>query len=204
MFSRTESLKQYLKLYPITSGIIIINLLMFGIMSIVGSTKDGLTLYNFGAMYSSSEAELWRYISAIFIHIGFAHLFFNCFTLYVFAPPLELILGKTRYVIFYLLSGVAGNLATVLLESDVRISAGASGAIYGLYAAYLFLAIFRKEFFPQQMKQMIIIIIVLGFAYSFIVPEVNIYAHLGGFVGGFAVLAVMVLFIKRKQRKRSQ
>lgn len=202
VFLRTESFKQYIKLYPITTGIIAINLLIFGIMSIVGSTEDVITLFRFGAMYNSPDAEAWRYIASIFIHIGFAHLLFNCFALYVFAPPLERILGKIRYLVLYLLSGIAGNIATLLFQSEPRISAGASGAIYGIYAAYLFLAIFRKEFFDHQTKQMIITIIAAGFIFS-LLPGINIYAHLGGFVGGIIVLSIMVLFIKRKYRKRS-
>jgi rhomboid protease GluP len=203
MFLRTESFKQYIKLYPITTGIIAINLIVFGIISIVGSTENIQTLYEFGAMITSPDAEAWRYVAAIFIHSGFGHLFFNCFALFVFAPPLERILGKTRYLVLYLLSGIAGNIASVWLHSEVVIAAGASGAIYGIYGAYLFLAIFRKDFFHHQIKQMIITIIVAGFIFSVITPNVDLYGHLGGFIGGIIVLSIMVLFIKSKYHKRS-
>lgn len=203
MFARKESLKQYIRLYPVTAALIVINLIMLGLMELYGSSQDGETLYNFGALFEISgvTAEPWRYVTAIFLHIGFEHLLFNCFTLYVFAPPLEIMLGKWRYIVLYLISGIAGNIASMLLHTDEFISAGASGALYGIYAAYLYLAIFRKDIIDKQTKQTIITIILIGFLYSVIVPKVDLYAHLGGFVGGFATIALIALSIKRKYRK---
>ncbi|MFH5186245.1 rhomboid family intramembrane serine protease [Paenibacillus sp. TAB 01] len=146
MFLRTESLKQYVRLYPVTTVLICIHLVVLGLMEWTGSSEDSRTLLRFGALFDlpGMVPEWWRYITAMFVHIGFAHLFFNSFTLYVFAPPLERMLGVWRYALLYLLCGIAGNLASAWFHSDYFISAGASGAIYGVYAAYLFLAIFRK------------------------------------------------------------
>lgn len=208
MFLRTESFKQYIRLYPITTALIVINIILVGLMEMFGSSQDTYTLLNFGAMYGYGDLkpEFWRYFTSMFLHIGFSHLFFNCFALFVFAPPLERMLGKVRYVILYILSGISGNIVSVLLHpsSEPFVAAGASGAIYGIYAAYLFLAIFRKDIFDQQTKQMIITIIVVGFIYSFIVPRVDLYAHLGGFIGGIITMALIVLSIKRRYRKQSQ
>lgn len=208
MFSRTESLKQYIKLYPITALLIGINIIVLLAMEWYGSSTNELTLLQFGAIFDfpnlqpNLEPELWRYVTAMFLHIGFAHLFFNSFALYVFAPPMEYMLGKWRYLLLYLLSGIAGNVISKLLHQNDFIGAGASGAIYGIYAAYLFLAIFRKDIFDKQTKQSIITIIVVGVIYSIIVPGVDLYAHLGGFIGGMITMALIVLSIKRKYRRR--
>ncbi|RAV21326.1 rhomboid family intramembrane serine protease [Paenibacillus contaminans] len=203
MFARTESLKQYIRLYPVTTALIVINLIVLGLMEWYGSSQDNETLYRFGALFDlpGETAEPWRYVTAIFLHIGFSHLLFNCFTLYVFAPPLEIMLGKWRYILLYLVSGIVGNIASMLLHQDYFISAGASGALYGIYAAYLYLAIFRKDIIDKQTKQTIVTIIVIGFLYSVIVPRVDLYAHFGGFVGGFATIALIALSIKRRYRK---
>ncbi|WP_282935869.1 rhomboid family intramembrane serine protease [Paenibacillus sp. RC67] len=204
MFSRTESLKQYIRLYPVNTAIIVIQLLVMAGMTIYGSSKDNSTLIRFGAMFDlpRMEPELWRYVTSIFVHIGFEHLLFNSFAIYVFAAPLERMFGSFRYAVFYLLSGIAGNIASALLHKDYYIGAGASGAIYGVYAAYLYLSVFRKDLIDYQTKQTVRIIVIIGFIYSVVIPNVDIYAHLGGFVGGLLFTALMTLFIKRRQREQ--
>lgn len=203
MFSRTESLKQYIKWYPVTAVLICIHILVLGLMEWFGSSQDTVTLIQFGALFDlpNLKPEAWRYFTAMFLHIGFAHLLFNCFALYVFAPPLERMLGKWRYVLFYLVCGLIGNLVSALFHQDYFVSAGASGAIYGIYAAYLYLAMFRKDIIDHQTKQMVLTIIGVGFIYSFVVPNIDIYAHLGGFLGGLVTMALIVLFIKRRTRR---
>ncbi|NHN29552.1 rhomboid family intramembrane serine protease [Paenibacillus agricola] len=204
MFSRRESLKQYFSWYPVTAVIICINLLLWGLMEWyeLSHSKDE-TFYLFGALFDlpGLTAEPWRYVTAIFLHNGFAHLLFNCFALYVFAPPLERMLGKWRYLLTYIASGIAGNICSMWLHMDYFISVGASGAIYGIYAAFLYLALFRKDIIDSQTKKMVVILIAVGFANSLIVPNIDIYAHLGGFIGGFVVLALIVLSIKRRHRR---
>lgn len=201
MFVRTESFKQYLRYYPVTCVLIAVNLLLVLLMEISGSSQNTMTLIQFGALFEVDgfKPELWRFVTAMFLHNGFAHLFFNCFALFVFAPALERMLGKVRYIALYLVSGIAGNIVSYWLHSDSFISVGASGAIYGIYAAYLFLAIFRKDIIDLQTKQTIVTIIVIGFLYSFIVPRVDIYGHLGGFLGGLVVMYLIALSIRRRR-----
>ncbi|OXM83507.1 rhomboid family intramembrane serine protease [Paenibacillus rigui] len=206
MFLRNESLKQYIKLYPVTTVLICVHLIVLGLMEWTGSSQDAETLLRFGALFDlpGMTPEWWRYLTAMFVHIGFAHMFFNSFTLYVFAPPLERMLGTWRYLLFYILSGIAGNLASAWLHPDHFISAGASGAIYGVYAAYLFLAIFRKDIIDRQTKQTIITILVIGFLQSIIVPHIDLYAHFGGFVGGLIVMGLISLSIQRRQKRHQE
>jgi rhomboid protease GluP len=194
LFLRYESFRQYIRWYPVTTAILVIQLIVFAAMALAGGTKDNETLVRFGALlnYPPFSGEYWRYLASIFIHIGFDHLLFNSFSLFVFAPPLERLLGKWKYMLFYLGSGFVGNLATVLFSSGFVLSAGASGAIYGIFAAYLFIALFYKQALDKQSSSTIKIVIVLGFVYTFLIPQINIAGHVGGFIGGFLLFAPMI------------
>ncbi|SFL07925.1 Membrane associated serine protease, rhomboid family [Paenibacillus sp. 1_12] len=205
MFARRESLKEYFRLYPVTALLIIVNIVVWGVMEVYSFGQDpSITRLQFGAIFDlpNMKAETWRYVTAMFIHIGFEHLFFNSFALYVFAPPLERMLGKWRYLLTYIVSGITGNIFSMWLHKDYFVSAGASGAIYGIYAAFLFLAIFRKDIIDQYTKKTILVIVGVGFASSLIIPRIDIYAHLGGFVGGIVTMALIVLSIKRRHRRQ--
>lgn len=203
MFARRESLKEYVRRYPVVTLVILINLIVFGAMEWYGSSEDGETLFRFGAMFGDPELkpEWWRYVAAVFLHIGFAHLLMNMFALYVFAAPLEYMLGWWRFAALYLVSGVVGNIASYLLHQEPFLGAGASGAIYGVYAAFLYLSIFRKDVLDAGSSTTIRTILIVGVIYSVIVPRVDLYAHVGGFVGGFAFTALLAALIRRRNRR---
>ncbi|MDF2668261.1 MAG: rhomboid family protein [Paenibacillus sp.] len=194
LFLRYESFSQYIRAYPITTAVLFVQIALFACMTIVGSSTDNETLIRFGALVNAPpySGEIWRYFSAIFLHIGFDHLLFNSFSIFIFAPPLERLLGKWRYLIFYLGSGLAGNLISELLSREIHISAGASGAIYGIFASYLYIALFRKEAIDKQSSTTIKTVLVVGVIYSFISPNVNWYAHLGGFLAGMLLFRQMI------------
>ncbi|MCC2683125.1 MAG: rhomboid family protein [Paenibacillaceae bacterium] len=194
IFLRYEKPMQYIRMYPVTTAILLIIIAVFAAMLITGSPTDPETLIRFGAQVNAPpyESQLWRIVTAMFIHIGFEHLLFNGFALYVFAPPLERMLGKLKYTLLYFGSGIVGNLAGQLLYQDVHVSAGASGAIYGVFAAYAYLSWLRKGLFDKQTRSTVNVMLAMGLIYTLLVPKVNLYAHLGGFVGGFLILHVMI------------
>jgi rhomboid protease GluP len=194
MFIRYEKPKEYLRLYPVTTTLLLIIVAVFVAMLIAGNPTDPETLIRFGAQVNAPpyQSEWWRYVTALFIHIGFEHLLFNGFAIFVFAPPLERMLGNIRYLALFLGSGIIGNLAGQLLYRDVNVSAGASGAIYGVFAAFAYLSWFRKDVFDKQSRKTVMTMLIIGLIYSLIVPRVNLYAHLGGFVGGFLILHIML------------
>ncbi len=205
MFVRRESFKEYLRYYPVTSALIAINVILLIVMEIYGSSQNVWTLLQFGAIYKLTgivDPEWWRYVTPIFLHGGVAHLLFNSFGLIVFAPPLERMLGKWRYIACYLFSGIIGNIVSWHLHQSDFIGVGASGAIYGIYAAYIYLALFRKDIMDDSSRKTIGTIVIIGIIYS-VVPfnNVDVWAHLGGFMGGFAFMAMVVWSIKRRYRK---
>jgi rhomboid protease GluP len=194
LFLRYESLKEYIRLYPVTALLLLVNVAVFIAMLIAGDPRSHETLIRFGAQLNIPpyQTEYWRYLTALFVHIGFEHLLFNGFALFVFAAPLERLLGKLPYLLFYLGSGVAGNLFSQLMAREAYVSAGASGAIYGVFAAFAYLSWLRKDLFDRQTRTAVTVMLVIGVVYSFLVPQVNLYAHLGGMIGGFLIMHIML------------
>ncbi|MEF3302626.1 rhomboid family intramembrane serine protease [Paenibacillus sp. GYB003] len=196
LFLRYENFRQYIRWYPITTAILALQLVMYVWMEIDGSTRSDETLIRFGALLNEFpySGEYWRYFASIFLHSGFDHLLFNSFSLFVFAPPLERMLGKWKYALFYLGSGFIGNLATALFYKgeETIVSVGASGAIYGVFAAYLFISLFFRRALDKQSSSTIVTVVVVGFIYSFLIPQINFYAHIGGFIGGFLLFAPLL------------
>ncbi len=217
MFVRTENLRSYIRLYPVNSVILLICIAMFIIMTLSGGTENSRVLLRFGAFISPFPRfelpglwgggwDLARFISAIFIHIGFSHILFNGFSIFVFAPELERMFGHVRYAVFFLVTGIAGNLTSHLFHSwtfkgQYTLSAGASGAIFGVFGAYLALVLLRRSFIDKGTYTTVMTIVVMGAVYSFIVPNVGWEAHLGGFIAGFIWMAAL---LQRQSRRRFQ
>src|SRR5699024_2025421 len=117
---------------------------------------------------------------------------FNSFALVLFGPALEQMLGKLKFIAAFLGAGLIGNLATFLLGPALYSHVGASGAIYGLFGIYAFMFAFLKHLIDPSSSQFINIILVLVLIMTFVRSGINVYAHVFGFIGGFA-LAPLVL-----------
>ncbi|NMM55056.1 rhomboid family intramembrane serine protease [Paenibacillus aquistagni] len=193
IFIRYENWRSYLKQFPVTSALIIMNIVMFIILAMNGGSTNGETLLRFGAVlkWEPFVEQTWRLVSAMFLHIGFEHLLFNMFALFVFAPPLERILGHVRYALLYVLSGIVGNAFSVYASEWGTLMAGASSAIYGLYGAYLFIAIFHRQALDEASRKTLYIILGLGVVQSFLMTNISWSAHLGGLAAGFILFAAI-------------
>lgn len=185
MFNRTESLSQYIKLYPVISILIAINIIVYllGWISPLGST-----ILNLGASanYLIADGEYWRLITSMFIHGGFFHLLFNMFSLYVFGPELERIAGKLRFFTIYFISGFMGNVISYLIQPPNYASIGASGAIFGIFGAFAALVYYTRKTMPQ-LKQIIMPIIIISIIMTFLQSDVNGTAHITGLVTGLII-----------------
>ncbi|MCP8618095.1 rhomboid family intramembrane serine protease [Salirhabdus salicampi] len=194
MFIRTESFQEFTRLYPIVTVLVGIHLILWLFTDII-PLPFLLTLTELGIgqnWYIQHEQEYWRLITAIFFHFGFGHMLFNSFSLILFGPALERLLGKGKFITAYLIAGFTGNIATLWLGSPFVTHAGASGAIFGLFGVYLFIVLYRKYLLDYQNTQIIITIMIFGFIMTFIQTNINIYAHLFGFIGGFLIAHVIV------------
>lgn len=196
MFLRNESFKEYIRLYPIISLFLLINIVVYLMTLVLGGSDRGVTLVQFGAQYTLPpyDTQYWRYVTSMFLHGNFEHILFNGFALFVFTPPMERILGKIRFLILYFVSGFAGSLLGQWMYPawPPVISVGASGAIYGVFGAFACLFLLRKHLFDRGSRTTLTVMLVMGFIYSILIPNVNLYAHLGGFIGGFIVMAILL------------
>lgn len=166
------------------------NGVVFLMMAAGGAGTSPRTLVEFGALFGPliGRGEVWRLLTAMFIHIGILHLGFNSYVLYVLGRDAEAIFGSVRFGLVYLMAGLAGGIASACMTHD-RISAGASGAIFGLGGALIAFAIVNRRFLPASafarwMKNLGMFVIV-NLAFGLSVPNIDNYAHLGGLVGGF-------------------
>lgn len=208
IFIRYENWKSYLKYYPVTCVFLLANLVMFAILSLNGGSTDPYTLVDYGATVDVDpyKSELWRYFTAIFLHNGFSHLLFNSFALLVFAPPLERLLGWWRYALLYLLGGVLANVLAVAISSPsalvdgATVSVGASGAIYAVYGAFLYIAVLQGTSMDEGSRKTLYGLLFMGLITSFAIPNINWMAHLGGMIAGFFIYGLIIRLFNRKRR----
>lgn len=148
--------------------------------------------------------EYLRLVTAAFLHYGPLHILLNMFALYMIGPPLEKVLGWWRFLVVYLLAALGGSVAILLLGDLRQPVVGASGAIFGLFAAALVLS--RSVGFDTRS---LLITIGINFIFTFSVPGISKLGHIGGFVvGGLATLALLGWSLQRRpvgpQLRRTQ
>lgn len=183
MFIRRENFKQYIRLYPVVSSLIAINLVVYLLTLIPGFGRN-LLYMGMSVNALIAQGEWWRIITSMFLHLGFTHVLFNMFSLFLFGPELEKIAGKMRFLTIYFLAGIFGIAASFLIEDPTYASVGASGAIYGMFGAFAALVYYTRHLFPQ-LKQIILPLIVFSVIMTFLMPNINIPAHIGGLITGF-------------------
>lgn len=194
MFIRNErSVKEFIQYYPVVSIIIMIHILTWIIDVVPIPLFEQLYNLGVGRHYEIHNGEYWRFITPIFLHGDLIHMLFNSFSLVLFGPALEQMLGKGKFLLAYLGAGVLANIATFFLNPSFNFQhVGASGAIFGLFGIYVFMVVFRKNLIDSQNAQIVTVIFVIGIIMTFIRPGINAYAHVLGFAAGF-IIAPLVL-----------
>lgn len=181
----------------ITYTLIIINILVFIMMYILGNgSEDAYTLVKFGANYPEliRAGEYYRLLTSAFLHIGFLHLIFNNYALYVIGSQLESFLGRTKFFTVYLVSALCGSLMSMIFADGI--SAGASGAIFGLLGSLLYFGYNYRVYLGGVIKSQIIPLIIVNLIIGFITPGIDNAAHIGGLLGGLGI--TMALGLKHK------
>ena len=139
-----------------------------------------------GQLVGLAEGEWWRLLTAAFLHYGPIHLGLNMLALWWIGRPLEAWLGSARYLLLYLVSGLAGS-AGALIASPNGITVGASGAIFGILGA----AIVLERQGNYVLGGSALPLLIVNLAFTFAVPGISIGGHLGGALGG--ALSILVL-----------
>ena len=140
------------------------------------------------------DGAWWQLVTSMFTHVAPIHLGFNMLALYFLGPMLEAVLGRARFVALYLVSGLVGSAAVMLLSNPHGQTVGASGAIFGLMGA---LAVVATKVGGQL--QPILLWLGLNLVFTFTVPGISWQGHLGGLIGG-AVLGAAMVYAPRRHR----
>jgi membrane associated rhomboid family serine protease len=150
---------------------------------------SGEALLNWGANYGpmTTNGEWWRLLTSTFLHGGLMHLLANMIGLVFVGVFLEPVLGRTRYLIVYLLTGILASAASIWWY-DATVSVGASGAIFGLYG--VFLALMLTKIFPPELGKAFLVSTAIFIGYNLLmglVGGIDNAAHIGGLSSGFIV-----------------
>jgi rhomboid protease GluP len=161
-------------------------MVLIGHVNVMSPTAESLVRWgaNFGP--KTANGEWWRLFSSMFVHVGIIHLLFNMWVLAQAGPLVER-LGNTAFLVLYVLSGLAGSLAS-LARSSLVVSAGASGAIFGVYGALLGYLALRRHALPVQITRGLggsaVFFVGYNVFYGITQKGIDLAAHGGGFVAG--------------------
>lgn len=177
----------------VTRILVAANVLVFVVMVLSGVSPlmprvDQLVGWgaNFGP--STIDGQWWRLVTCMFLHVGIIHLAFNMWVLWQIGGLVERLLGNTGLLVTYMVSGVGGSLISLAWHPHV-VSAGASGAVFGLFGALLGFLVFSRGSIPirvlRSLAQSSIMFVLFNVAFGLAVPAIDMAAHLGGLATGF-------------------
>ena len=188
----------------VTTMLVVMNVIVYLVMELLGDTENPMFIYLYGGIYPSllaEEHQWWRLITAGFIHFGIEHLLNNMVILYCMGSRVERIAGHWRMLVIYLLSLLGGSLLSyymMLFTGDYAVSAGASGAIFGLIGGFLWMVIRNKGQIDGITVRGILIMILISVYYGFSAGGIDNWGHIGGLVTGF--VASIFLYHRKCQK----
>ena len=153
---------------PVTAGLILLNILVFLIVEFTGSSQNTMHMLDCGAAYTPmiiQGGEYYRLFTCMFLHFGIEHLLNNMLVLFVLGSRLEQAIGKIKFLLIYLIGGVLGNVISLLIElrtQDFAVSAGASGAVFAVMGAMIYIVIRNKGWLGDLSMRQILVMAALA------------------------------------------
>lgn len=183
---------------PITYTLILIYIVIWLCMILYLNRFSDVKLLEVGGLvhFNVVHGEWYRLISSMFLHFNFEHILMNMLSLFIFGKIVESIIGSWRMLIIYIISGLYGNFVSLSFNTTT-ISVGASGAIFGLIGSIFVIMYLSKNFNKKMIGQLLIALVVL-IVFSLFMSNINIMAHLGGFISG--VLITLIGYYFKTQR----
>lgn len=184
-----------------TVALIVINIAVFLILTVFGDTEDAVFMLGHGAMYEPyiiEGHEYYRIFTCLFLHFGITHLLNNMVMLGALGWNLELEIGKIRFLVIYFGSGIAGNIVSLFYDMSIAqpsVSAGASGAIFGLMGALVYVVIANRGRLGRLSGRGMLIMVALSLYFGLTSSGVDNLAHIGGLAAGF--LLAVILYRRR-------
>ncbi|MCI7083112.1 MAG: rhomboid family intramembrane serine protease [Tenericutes bacterium] len=186
---------------PIVTYIIIVLNLMVFLYGMLHSNDELINI--FGNNYELvQKGQFYRLLTCMFVHGSIMHLLLNMYALYTIGPVVERYYGKSKYIFIYLVSGLLGSVFSSVFMSAGSISIGASGAIFGLLGSICYFTYYYRATLQGILRESIVPVIVINLIIGFMLPSVDLVAHIGGLLGG--ILVSMGLGIGDKYRKNDQ
>ena len=182
---------------PLNLLIVAVNIIVFVALSFLGDTGNAHFMLDHGAGFTPlilENGEYCRLITSMFLHFGAEHLFYNMLILIFLGDTLEKTAGKVRYIVIYMVGGIAGNVLSVLCDmktGEYAVSAGASGAIFAVIGSLIWIVIRNKGKLEDYSGKRLIFMAALSVAQGLTSTGVDNWAHIGGLAGGF-LLAVLL------------
>ena len=193
-----------LKKEPVTVALIVINILIFLAVDLGGDSLNTANMLQHGAAYTPfilEDGQYYRLFTSMFLHFGIQHLANNMLVLFVLGQRMERVFGGWKFLVLYLVGGIGGNLVSLYLDTvtqEYAVSAGASGAVFAVMGAMIYVVLRRKgrveDLTVKQIVFMAVVAVLLGLTDS----GVDNAAHIGGMVCGF--LVSILLYHERKIR----
>lgn len=186
-----------LKKEPVTAALMLINLIVFVLVEVTGGSQDTMHMIECGAAYTPyilEQGEYYRIFTCMFLHFGMEHLANNMLVLFVLGQRLEPILGKIRFLVIYLLGGMGGSVVSLLMDlkgQEFFISAGASGAVFAVMGAMIYVLLRNRGRVADLSARQILIMAAFSVYFGFAAGGVDNAAHLGGMACGFVLAALL-------------
>ncbi len=151
------------------------------------------TLVEYGAKFNPLiyQGEWWRFITPIFLHTGLMHIASNCLMLYIVGPWAEKLYGRWRYISILLIGGIAGNIASFALNSNVAV--GSSTAVFALFGALLYLVVLKPHLYAKTIGSSIAALVAVNLIIDIFATGIDLAGHVGGLVGGFFLAGALSL-----------
>lgn len=188
----------------VTYTLIAINVFVFLVGLVFASV--GETLFQLGAeqgtLMQQDPVQYYRVVTAMFLHLGFAHIALNMISLFSVGIITEQIFGKGRFLAIYFIGGIAGGLAQAFLVPN-EAAVGASGAIFAIFGAFGAFVLLRRRSLGPSANGIIgqwLFFLVINLVFSFATPGIGAYDHVGGLVAGFLLGALFVAMTPRGRR----
>lgn len=189
---------------PIISFLLIaFNILIFTLMYIFGKGSESTeTLINFGANFGplTKSGQYYRLLSSAFLHIGIIHLLCNMYSLYVLGPSVEYFFGKLKFTLIYFYSAITASLFALIFNPN-SLTAGASGAIFGLLGAMLYFGYTYRGYLGNKAIGSVMSVILINLFIGFSLPGISNAAHIGGLIGGIAMSFLIGIDNDRKKSR---
>ena len=191
-----------LKKQPVTVSLILINILVFLAVELTGGSEDTMHMLQCGAGYTPAiiQGEYYRIFTSMFLHFGPQHLGNNMLVLFVLGSRLERVIGKLRFIVIYLAGGMTGSVLSLvwdLRQGEYAVSAGASGAVFAVMGAMIYVVIRNKGRLEDLSVRQILVMAVFSLYFGFASSGVDNAAHTGGLAAGF-LLAVFCYHRRKK------